>query len=163
MADHPSSGRAAKLAAQVADVAEGRLAPDEAILTAVRVNLQGTVAATAAGAIGGAVGAVVAAQALEAGGEEADVAGFPSDPQQALGLTERSVVITGRSGLSGRPKRFRCRVPLDEIEAVRHEPGRLGDTLRITMRSGAEVTYSCVKVDPGAAFARALDEHLMPH
>lgn len=119
------TGRAAKLASQVTGVASPALAGGETVLIAVRVNLTSTVAATAAGAIGGAAGTLAGAAAHEAGCAQAAEAGFPSDPQQALGLTERALVITSRGGLSGKPKQLRQVVPLTDLESVRHEPGRL--------------------------------------
>lgn len=160
MTDLELSGRAAKLVAQVQDVATGALAPGERVLVAVRVNRQGAVVAIAAGATGGAVGAVVASKVLESGAEEGGNSGFPSDAQMAFGLTDRSLVITGRSGLSGKPKHFRAAIPLEEIAGVTHEPGRMGDVLTLQTRSGFEHTFSCVKVDPGAEFAQALTERL---
>jgi len=160
MTDHDLSRRAAKLVAQVQEVAKGALPAGEQVLVAVRVNREGAVVATAAGAIGGAAGAVVAGKILEASGAEGEHADLFSDLQMALGLTDRSVVVTSRSSLSGKPKAFRGTIPLEHVEGVTHEPGRMGDELHLRLRSGTEVTFSCVKVDPGEVFAQALTERL---
>ena len=45
----------------------------------------------------------------------------------------------------------------DEGDAVL---GRMGGELHLRLRSGTEVTFSCVKVDPGEVFAQALTERL---
>lgn len=155
-----AGGRAAKLVEQVTKAAGDALAPGEAIVAAVRVNLKGTVAATAGGAIGGAAATVAGANALERGADSAAGAGFPTTAQQALGVTDRAVVATSRSSLSGKPKAFLASIPLADIESVTHEPGRMGDELTFTMRDGTSTTFDAVKVDPGAAFAEAVQQRL---
>src|SRR5690606_33611650 len=126
MSDAPT-GRAAKLIEQVTKAEGDALPPNEAIVSAVRVNLKGTVAATAAGgALGGVVGAVIASKAFSRGADEAAAAGFPTVAQQALGVTDRAIVVTSRSGLSGKPKAFLASIPLADIQSVELEPGGMG-------------------------------------
>ena len=160
MSDDALSGRAKKVVQQMTDAVGEHLSAGESIELAVRVNLKGTVTATAAGALGGATGAVAAANALSPGVEEAAAAGFPTDTQQALGLTSSALVVASRSGFSGKPKTYRCSVPLSAIASVVHEPGRLGDQLTLTMADGSSTTFECVKVDPGAEFAEAVTRRL---
>lgn len=155
-----AGGRAVKLVEQVTKAAGDALQPDETIVAAVRVNLKGTVAATAGGALGGAVGMVAGANALEKGADEAAAAGFPTTAQQALGVTDRAIVITSRSGLSGKPKAYLASIPLADIESATLEAGRMGDKLTFTMRNGTATTFDSVKVDPGAAFAEAVQQRL---
>jgi len=88
--------------------------------------------------------------------DPATAAGFPAVGQQAFGLSDDHLVVCSRSSLSGRPKKFLLALPLADFAAVDFEPGKLQDRLTFTMRSGAQVEFSCVKVDPGAAFATAL-------
>lgn len=160
MTEQRISPRAAKLASKVAELAKGELAPDEAVLMAVRVLLKGTVGATAAGAIGGVAGVLVSAKITESGGKEAEMVGFPTDPQQALGLTHQSLVVVSRSQLSGKPKAFRALIPLEAITDIAFERGKMGDGLTFTMQDGSEFSYVCVKVDPGEEFARAVKERI---
>jgi hypothetical protein len=155
-----AGGRAAKLVAQVTQAAGDALSPGESIVAAVRVNLKGTVAATAGGALGGAAGAIAGSKALAEGAEEAAAAGFPTTAQQALGVTDRAVVVTSRSGLSGKPKAYLASIPLSDIESVTLEPGRMGDALTFAMRNGTSTTFQAVKVDPGASFAEAVQQRL---
>ena len=148
-----------KLVAQLTAAAGAGVPAGEPVLAAVRVNLKSTVAATAAGALGGVAGAAVAAR-VAGDARSATDAGFSTAAQQALGLTDRHLVVCSRSSLTGRPKAFHAAIPLTAIAGVTHEPGRLGDSLTFAMQSGAVMTFQCVKVDPGAAFAAALAARL---
>lgn len=157
------SGRAAKLTRLVEDVASPYLEVTGSVIIAVRVNLQGLVAATAASALGGAAGRLVdSASTLDASVDEAERAGFPTDAQQAIGLTEDALVVVSRSSLSGKPKTFRAAIPLSAVESVHFERGRMGDTLRFEMVSGARADFVCTKVDPGEQFAAAVTRRLRP-
>lgn len=157
------SGRAAKLARLVDDVASPHLEESRSVIIAVRVNLQGLVASTAASALGGAAGRLVNDDStLAAASDEAEGAGFPTDAQQAIGLIADALVVVSRSSLSGKPKTFRAAIPLSAVESVRFERGRMGDTLRFEMVSGARADFVCVKVDPGEQFAAAVDQRLRP-
>jgi hypothetical protein len=140
----------------VAKLAAPHLAAGETVHEAVRVNLAGTVAATAAGALGGAVGAVIADKAATPGRESATEAGFPTDRQQALAVTDQRILVFRRSALSGKPKDLVGEVPLAAVAGIEHQPGRMGDTLRFTMASGHQTQFECVKVDRGAEFAQAV-------
>jgi hypothetical protein len=150
-----SNGRGARLVAQLTQAAGSSLPVGESVQSAVRVNLQGTVAATAAAALGGR-----ADDELEASADQAAGAGFPTNAQQAIGVTDRHLVVCSRGGLSGKPKSFLTAIPLSQVAAVEHEPGRMGDTLTFTMRSGASTTFQSVKVDPGAEFAAAVQARI---
>lgn len=149
------SKKTAKLAGKVEMIAQEALAPGESVVIAVRVLTKGTVGGVAAAATGGAIGIIASSKMAESTGRAVEAAGFPSDPQQVLALTDRSLLFVNRSSLSGQPKELRWSVPLEEVADVRHEKGRMGDHLHLVLRSGAEISYTCVKVDPGAEFAQA--------
>lgn len=157
MSELQLSSRAAKVADQVEDVARAHLGDADRVRVAVRVNLQGLVAATTGRAIGGVAGMLVGTSKLESSGDDVRDAGFPADAQQALGLTSDAVIVVSRSQLSGKPKEFRNALPIASIAAVHFEKGRMGDKLRFEMVAGARADFVCVKVDPGEVFADAVN------
>lgn len=150
------SKRSTKLADAVTAIARPALEPDESVSIAVGVMPKGAVGGIAAGSVGGAVGVIASSKILRSSEKEIEPTGLPSDPQQVIGLTARALLFFSRSRVTGRPKELRSSLPLEEIAAIRHEGARMGDRLHLTLRSGAEVSYTCVKVDPGAAFAEAV-------
>lgn len=156
MSDIRLSARAAKLARQVDEIAASHLGGPGRVRIAVRVNLQGLVTATAAGVIGGPAALLAGSSKLEASTEGMAELGFPTDAQQAIGLTDDALVVVSRSQLSGKPKSFRCTIPLRAVAAAHFEKARLGDKIRFEMTSGALVDFVCVKVDPGEEFAAAV-------
>ncbi len=157
MGDIELSARAAKLARHVEQIAASHLGDAGEVRIAVRVNLQGLVGATAGWAIGGAVG-MAAGSKLTSSAEDVADAGFPTDAQQAIGLTDDAVVVVSRSPLSGKPKAFRASIPLGAVAGAHLEKGGMGDKLRLELSSGARVDFTCVKTDPGAEFAAALNQ-----
>jgi hypothetical protein len=157
--EQPQSGLragATKLVAQVAAAADAGIPPGETVSIAVRVTVPPGMTTVAAGVAGGVLGAAIAAR-VKSGARSADPAGFPNAPQLALGLTQRHLIACSRGGLTGRPKAFLAAIPLTAIAAVDHTPSRLGDQLTFTLRSGESRSFLCVKSDPAAAFATALN------
>lgn len=145
---------------QLAVLAEGYLQPGEQVLATANVNYGGKVnleqpltglAALQAGQSNVAQGADLA----ERMGSHPGVT-FPTAKSMGLVLTGTRLLVWGRGGLKGKYKGFIGDVPVEAIERVTVEEGRLTDHLQIKLASGWEVNLDANRNDGGATLGTEL-------
>ncbi|RJQ48048.1 MAG: hypothetical protein C4534_00225 [Gaiellales bacterium] len=146
-----------KTAKKLAKLARGELEPGEEIIAGLRVNLKGTALGTGlAVGLGGIGGIALGSKLMSRGQENAADAGIEFSQQMSFGLTDRRIIIWKRSPASGKTKEVIGSIPLEEIEGVSFQPGKLGDRLTLVLSGGRELTLEAARVDKGQEFADRL-------
>lgn len=149
-----------KTQAQLQGLLASHLVAGEECLNAVRVNYNGMSSANTLRArpglagLAGLEGVDVAGADLPPPDPDALVA-FPQARQMAIALTGGRLLCWSL-GMTGKPKQFIGEVPLSALDHVGGASGRLGDVLRIRLRSGAEVDLEVLRGEDGTGFAEQL-------
>ena len=143
------------------------LGPGECLLGGMTATPAGgllrNAASVGAGVALGAVGAVTTATIQQASDRNpAPVAGFPTAPTMAIGLTERRILVWGLSALTGSPSKLLGEVPVSSVRDVTWGNGKtLGIRngvleLTLTNESVASLEVPRRHLKEGEAFAVAL-------
>lgn len=149
-----------KTQAQLQPLIAQHVVAGEDCLAAVRVNYNGMSSANTLSSrpglagLAGLEGVDMAAAELPPPDPDALVS-FPQARQMAIALTGGRLLCWSL-GLTGKPKQFLGEVPLTAVEHVGGASGRLGDVLRIRMRSGAEVDLEVLRGEDGVGFTEQL-------
>jgi len=131
---------------------EPRLVKGEEVIGAVRVNWNGMVAPDVLARGKGLTGLTEPAPPPA---DPDTLVVFPSAKQMLLVLTGWRL-LAWSLGFSGKPKDFLGEVPLTAVADVSWDEVRLGDLLRITMRSTAAIDLEVMRGDPGQVFYNEL-------
>lgn len=146
---------------QLAALAEGYLQPGEEIIATANVNYGGKVnldqpptglAALSAGPSNVAQGAELAARM----GNHPGVT-FPIAKSMGLVLTGGRLLVWSRGGFKGKYKAFIGDVPVEAIERVSVEEGRLTDHLQLKLTSGWEINLDANRNDGGSVLGAELE------
>ena len=142
------------------------LEPGEEVLAATFGQPPGAIRRQVAfGAIGGAVGAV-AGEALankrikdsdQSVGNEGIVLDIPKG-KAVLGLSAQRLLVFGHSAMSGRPKGLNASVPLDQVQSIEVDQGKLAGKMLITFADGTSVDFDIVKTSGPGPFADKFTE-----
>ncbi|MCB1271356.1 MAG: hypothetical protein KDB31_08030 [Microthrixaceae bacterium] len=116
------------------------------------------------GALGGAVGAI-AGDALankriddsEQHRGEGITLQIP-EGKAVLALSAQRLMVFGHSTLSGRPKGLNASIPLEQIQSIRVDQGKLAGKLVITFADGTSVDFDVVKTAGPVPFAQKFTE-----
>jgi hypothetical protein len=145
---------------QLAVLAQGYIQSGEEIIATANVNYGGKVnheqpltglAALHAGQSNVSQGADMAERAGDHPGPD-----FPTARSMGLVLTGARLLVWSRGGLKAKYKSFIGDVPLEAIERVTVEEGRLTDHIQIRLGSGWEVNLDANRNEGGAALGGEL-------
>lgn len=138
-------------------IAASVLQPGEILLAGCRANAKG---ATNAAAIGGAFGLIGGAVAVavmrnkaekeEEGSEDNDgsiAARWPKEPQVAIGLTDRRLLVWKRSMMTAKPTELIAEFPRGQVTSLTAERGKLSDPMTISFADGSAVLVEVVRID----------------
>lgn len=142
------------------------LEPGEEVLAATFGQPPGAIRRQVAlGAIGGAVGAV-AGEALanrrlknsdQTEGDEGMMLEIPKG-KAVLGLSAQRLLVFGHSAMSGRPKGLNASIPLDQIQSIEVDQGKLAGKMLITFADGTSIDFDIVKTSGPGPFADKFTE-----
>ncbi len=141
------------------------LEPGEEVLASTFGQPPGAIRRQVAfGAIGGAVGAV-AGDALAnkriKDSDQRDGEGITMDipkGKAVLGLTSQRLLVFGHSAMSGRPKGLNAAIPLDQIQSINVDQGKMAGKMLITFADGSSVDFDIVKTAGPRPFADKFTE-----
>ena len=141
------------------------LEPGEQILASTFGQPPGAIRRQVAwGAVGGAVGAI-AGEALASkrqdDSEQQRGEGITLDIPEGkavLGLSALRLLVFGHSTLSGRPKGLNASIPLDQIQSIEVDQGKLAGKMLITFVDGSSVDFDIVKTSGPGPFADKFTE-----
>lgn len=137
-------------------IAAGVLQPGEVLLAGCRANAKGTTNAAAVGGafglIGGAVAVAVMRNKAEKEEDGDDVAGsiaarWPKEPQVAIGLTDRRLLVWKRSMMTAKPTELIAEFPREQVTSLTAERGKLSDPMTILFADGSAVLVEVVRID----------------
>ena len=75
-----------------------------------------------------------------------------------LALSAQRLMVFGHSTLSGRPKGLNASIPLEQIQSIRVDQGKLAGKLVITFADGTSVDFDVVKTAGPVPFAQKFTE-----
>ena len=116
------------------------------------------------GAIGGAVGAIAGEALANKRIQDSDQTpgeGMTVDipaGKAVLGLSAHRMLVFGHSALSGRPKGLNASIPLEQIQSISVEQGKLAGKMLITFADGTSVDFDVVKTSGPGPFAEKFTE-----
>ncbi len=141
------------------------LHPGEEVLAATFGQPPGAIRRQVAyGAVGGAVGAIAGEALANKRIEQSDQnsgEGITLDipkGKAVLGLSAQRLLVFGHSALSGRPKGLNASIPLDQIQSIDVDQGKLAGKMLITFVDGSSVDFDIVKTSGPGPFAEKFTE-----
>lgn len=120
---------------RVSDFAASQLEPGESVVAAFPANPKGTTSATM---LGGAAGLAVKA-AVRKKKNAADESAIPLSSGMLVGLTQRRILLIRCGGLWGRPKAMLASLPLERVNSVEFEPGKIRCKVTLTVADAPPV------------------------
>lgn len=143
----------------------GDLEPGEEVLASTFGQPPGAIRRQVAwGAIGGAVGAItgdaLANQRIKDSDQrtgEGITVEIPAG-KAVLGLSNQRLLVFGHSAMSGRPKGLNASIPLEQIQSIDVDQGKLAGKMLITFVDGTAVDFDIVKTAGPGPFAAKFTE-----
>lgn len=141
------------------------LEPGEEVLASTFGQPPGAIRRQVAwGAIGGAVGALtgdaLANQRIKDSEQrtgEGITVEIPAG-KAVLGLSAQRLLVFGHSAMSGRPKGLNASIPLEQIQSIDVDQGKLAGKMLITFVDGTSVDFDVVKTAGPGPFADKFTE-----
>lgn len=141
------------------------LEPGEEVLASTFGQPPGAIRRQVAwGAIGGAVGALtgdaLANQRIKDSDQrtgEGITVEIPAG-KAVLGLSSQRLLVFGHSAMSGRPKGLNASIPLEQIQSIDVDQGKLAGKMLITFVDGTSVDFDVVKTAGPGPFADKFTE-----
>ena len=141
------------------------LEPGEEVLASTFGQPPGAIRRQVAwGAIGGAVGALtgyaLANQRIKDSEQrtgEGITVEIPAG-KAVLGLSAQRLLVFGHSAMSGRPKGLNASIPLEQIQSIDVDQGKLAGKMLITFVDGTSVDFDIVKTAGPGPFADKFTE-----
>ncbi|MEZ5348612.1 MAG: hypothetical protein R2714_05385 [Microthrixaceae bacterium] len=141
------------------------LEPGEEVLASTFGQPPGAIRRQVAwGAIGGAVGALtgdaLANQRIKDSDQrtgEGITVEIPAG-KAVLGLSSQRLLVFGHSAMSGRPKGLNASIPLEQIQSIDVDQGKLAGKMLITFIDGTSVDFDVVKTAGPGPFADKFTE-----
>ena len=141
------------------------LEPGEEVLASTFGQPPGAIRRQVAwGAIGGAVGALtgdaLANQRIKDSEQrtgEGITVEIPAG-KAVLGLSTQRLLVFGHSAMSGRPKGLNASIPLEQIQSIDVDQGKLAGKMLITFVDGTSVDFDVVKTAGPGPFADKFTE-----
>ena len=141
------------------------LEPGEEVLASTFGQPPGAIRRQVAwGAIGGAVGALtgdaLANQRIKDSEQrtgEGITVEIPAG-KAVLGLSTQRLLVFGHSAMSGRPKGLNASIPLEQIQSIDVDQGKLAGKMLITFIDGTSVDFDVVKTAGPGPFADKFTE-----
>ncbi|MCB1012877.1 MAG: hypothetical protein KDB15_14520 [Microthrixaceae bacterium] len=141
------------------------LEPGEEVLASTFGQPPGAIRRQVAwGAIGGAVGALtgdaLANQRIKDSEQrtgEGITVEIPAG-KAVLGLSTQRLLVFGHSAMSGRPKGLNASIPLEQIQSIDVDQGKLAGKMLITFVDGTSVDFDIVKTAGPGPFADKFTE-----
>ena len=75
-----------------------------------------------------------------------------------LGLSTQRLLVFGHSAMSGRPKGLNASIPLEQIQSIDVDQGKLAGKMLITFVDGTSVDFDVVKTAGPGPFADKFTE-----
>ena len=72
-----------------------------------------------------------------------------------LGVTNQRLLVFGHSALSGKPKGLKAAFPIDQVQSITQEMGKMIGKLIVTFADGTTIDFDIVKTAKGEDFIEA--------
>jgi hypothetical protein len=136
---------------------------DEQVEAGLFVQPAGTTSGMMGSQLGGLVGAVIADELGSARGDGIELsrdtglaADVPSE-RLVLGLSGRRMLIWGHSTMSGKPKGLKTAIPLNRVQGIAMEKGKLTHRVVFAFDDGSGFAVEAPKVGKPDDFLAAFD------
>lgn len=136
---------------------------DEQVEAGVYVQPAGAMGRALGSQLGGIAGLVAVTRGQEKKRDDMEIrtdigiGAQVGDKPHVIGMTSRRFLVWGHSKMSGKPKGLVLEVPLDALESLRHEQGKLATKMVLEFNDGSAAIVEAAKLGKPELFIETFE------